>query len=345
MARQYVSGGLFPAIVNEQGTLQYGTVNGVVNEQQSGGSTFTWQQNVTTEYQPRRAAALTTAVFASGCFFVGVPTSPSIGWLRPLSEPVRPAPSLARAQLVASVLGAVPIVPVVAPSMDWIRPLSEPVRAAPSLYRAHILSSVLGAVPIIPATAPAFDWYRQLNEPVRPGAAILRAALGTGITLVIPPPAPSIGWNVALSLPTRRPPALGPHNQQATARGALAPLQTDIRMGTWFRPLAEPTRRAPALPTAAIPSWTGVLRIIVNAETVTMDKWYRALDLPVPGYPSRTRSYQYVATCIVPASTWVVPGGLSGSLNDVTLSGDSDAVAALLRGSLNGVTLAGSRTR
>lgn len=268
-------------------------------------------------------------------------------WFQPISVPVR------RVVVATAIVmgGAVaPLLPPVAPEVvtadKWYRPLNEPVprpRFGTALQQTTARSFVFPTPEVITAD----KWFVPLVEPPRRPAFLTALQLATARSYVIAVPEVVTldKWFQPWSQRLYTRPGAAPHLAPVTARGAVAPLPTDVKLSMWFEPLAEPVRAKPAIRTAAMQFWTGPHRIIVGPENVTMDKWFAALNRPVPGAAPRQFGYQYAVIGLVPVVPQVRHGGLSGSVDgSVNLAGDSSVSRVVLGGSTGAVRLSGRVT-
>lgn len=238
----------------------------------------------------RSEAALVSAGFVPSNYPIVVVVTPSIGYLQPLSEPVRRIPSALPHGYPAVFQDSRAVVEVT----KWQQPLSEPTRRGATI-NPHAIPSNFGVefTPIETIQGPRFrswsqepdpvrrvatafphalpnvwqgdkpiveisKWYAPLAEPVRPP---LRSDAGIISQPVFTPPAvtaPSIGWFVQDQIPVRSR-AQGPSPSEA------APIRFTIPSIGFFgqdvvpvRPVARPTPfdvfNAPFTPARAVPS-------------------------------------------------------------------------------------------
>lgn len=149
------------------------------------------------EERPREKIGLKSALqqHAVGSPFPIVPVVDYIGWLNPLSEPVRFRVFLAANQKDFAT-GAVK--PPDITTIPWFRQLSDPTPPKAGLRPGGQQFTATGAV-----VPPNIAWYTLLSEPVRNKRG-LRAELQEFIERVLPPPTPAMSaWFESLSEPVR----------------------------------------------------------------------------------------------------------------------------------------------
>jgi len=239
---------------------------------------YGWRQPLS---DPTRTSAFLQSGFLQGINTSAPETVTADKWSYPWSEPVRERPGL-KAYLQQAFIG-----PVLNPNTQitqnyesrWHYAWSEPVRSRP--YQTSL--QPFQAFQLDPSTevTQTYEsrWHYPWSEPVRTRqlATAQQQAVGQG--------EPSFEvittdkWTYPWSEPVRQKPGLSAYLQHFIAQTVLEP-NTQITQGfesRWHYAWSEPVRTR-VLPVAA--SQAQIPPIFI-AETITVDKWYRALNEPV----------------------------------------------------------------
>lgn len=241
-------------------------------------------------------------------------------WHQPLSEPVR-----LRALPVAVVVAGLfwtPFTP--APRADtWLPPLSQPTLRS-GLTTALISSSGETWAPTLPSLS--LLWQQPLSQPTvrlatqqTPPAFVYAPAAASETITLDKWYQPLSGPEYSIGLPTPEQPYLsfvkaGPFPETVTADRWFQPLSQPLARGAapfvaeigpvfvsasveWFQPLSIPRARAPSQYQALS---YGYFVASAAPETITLDKWYEPLSIPVryqrsADYPALTYSYAIVS--------------------------------------------------
>jgi hypothetical protein len=239
---------------------------------------YGWRQPLS---DPTRTSAFLQSGFLQGINTSAPETVTADKWSYPWSELVRERPGL-KAYLQQAFIG-----PVLDPNTQitqgyesrWHYAWSEPVRSRP--YQTSL--QPFQAFQLDPSTevTQTYEsrWHYPWSEPVRTRqlATAQQQAVGQG--------EPSFEvittdkWTYPWSEPVRQKPGLSAYLQHFIAQTVLEP-NTQITQGfesRWHYAWSEPVRTR-VLPVAA--SQAQIPPIFI-AETITVDKWYRALNEPV----------------------------------------------------------------
>jgi hypothetical protein len=200
---------------------------------------------------------------APSFFFNPLPitTDLKFAWYRQLSEPTRPIPGAWRPAFSYD-----PFPFTVEKFLSWFQPLSSPTRPIPGAWQPYYAFD-----PYVVPTGEIVTldkWFKALSEPTRliPGRPDHFA--------FDPFPFPvdlRFGWFRQLSEPTR--PIPGRPDRFAFDP---FPFQVDLRFD-WYRALSEPVLRKPG---AWYPEPSLYPFPLTATELVTLDKWFRQLDIP-----------------------------------------------------------------
>jgi hypothetical protein len=239
--------------------------------------------------EPTRRNGLAVPQQQAAAFVKAAPFPESVSldrWLASLSEPVR-----AR-RTIGIDAAFVPIV-IAAASTDtrWLSPLAEPVRARLGLAaHAQLPLAFVQAAPFA-ETVSADRWFATLSEPAR-RRALLTSLNPAAVLVTAPAEAVSLDkWAYGFSEPVRSRPGLLTADQQT-----LAYVLNDATAHRWLMPLSEPVRARAGL---AAPNQQALafVKAAPFAETVSIDRWLRALSEPTrrPVFHTGAPTFAYLA--------------------------------------------------
>ncbi len=234
----------------------------------------------------RRKTALEGASTFIPFFTASEVITPDKWFVQFVDPPLRPI-LRAGSQQYSAYVGAEPFAETV--SVDrWNVALSEPIRQT-----RRPEGSIASVTFVTSAEVITLDkWYEPFSEPARrrgiPSSEQQVIALGP-----LPITASIGGWYRNFDTPMRRT-GLPAYEQQALS---LGPFPIPASLSGWSLPLSEPLRQK-RITDINQPVFVGV----VSTEIVTVDKWYRDLNIPPRG-----RSYSATLALASFQSNYLVP--------------------------------------